>query len=90
MYAIRSYYVPDFFTAQGVENATAKSAFENSTTIDMQVTAGTAAMARFRINGVPAVVINNQYKTDLQMAKSEERLFKILDFLLAKADQKTV
>lgn len=79
----------DFFTAQGVANATAKSAFENSTTIDMKVTAGTASMARFRINGVPAVVINNQYKTDLQMAKSEERLFKILDFLLAKANQKT-
>lgn len=79
----------DFFTAQGVANATAKSAFENSTTIDMQVTAGTASMARFHVNGVPAVVVNNQYKTDLQMAQNEERLFKILDFLLAKSSKKT-
>lgn len=78
----------NFFTAQGVENATAKSAFENSTTIDMQVNEGNALMSRLHVNGVPAVVINNQYKTDLQMAQNEERFFKVLDFLMAKASQK--
>ncbi len=75
----------NFFIAQGVDPTTAKSAFENSTTIDMQIKEGTALMAREHVNGVPAVVVNNQYKTDLQMAKGEARFFKILAFLIAKA-----
>ncbi|KTD17727.1 thiol:disulfide interchange protein DsbA/DsbL [Legionella jordanis] len=74
-----------FFTAEGVDNATAKSAFENSTTIDVQVAEGLATMSRYRINGVPAIVVNNQYKTDLQMAKNPERFLQILDFLVKKA-----
>jgi thiol:disulfide interchange protein DsbA len=77
-----------FFTDQGVDLATAKSAFENSTTIDMEVKEGTTLMSRYRVSGVPAVVINNQYKTDLQMAKNEARFLKILDFLVAKASKK--
>ena len=77
----------DFFVAQGVDPATAKSAFENSTTIDMQISEGTA-ICLYRVNGVPSVVVNNQYKTDLQMAKGEERFFKVLDFLVAKANKK--
>lgn len=78
----------DFFVAQGVDPATAKSAFENSTTIDMQISEGTALMSRYRVNGVPSVVVNNQYKTDLQMAKGEERFLKVLDFLVAQANKK--
>ncbi|ARG98795.1 thiol:disulfide interchange protein DsbA/DsbL [Legionella micdadei] len=80
----------DFFTAQGVDPTTAKSAFENSTTIDMQINEGTALMARYRVNGVPAFVIANQYKTDLQMAKGQERLLKILDFLITKANKNEI
>lgn len=76
-----------FFTAEGVDGATAKSAFENSTMIDLQIAQGAALMSHYRINGVPAVVINNQYKTDLQMAQNQERFFKILDFLVNKANK---
>ncbi|CDZ76032.1 Thiol:disulfide interchange protein DsbA precursor [Legionella massiliensis] len=78
----------NFFVAQGVDPATAKSAFENSTTVDMQVTQGLALMSQDHINGVPALVVNNQYKTDLQMAKDINRLLQILDFLVAKAKEK--
>ena len=77
-----------FFTAQGVDKATAQSAFENSTTVEMRVNDGTAKMTRYHINGVPAIVVNHQYKTDLQMAKTEERFFKILDFLVQKSTKK--
>ncbi|MBA2652836.1 MAG: thiol:disulfide interchange protein DsbA/DsbL [Tatlockia sp.] len=77
----------DFFIAQGVDPATAKSAFENSTTIDLEVKQGTGLMARYQIKGIPAVIINNQYKADLQMAKSEGRFIKILDFLVSKAKE---
>lgn len=78
----------DFFIAQGVDNATVKSAFESSTTIDMQVNEGTVLMSRYHVNGVPAVVVNNQYKTDLQMAQGEARLLKVLDFLVAKSNRR--
>ncbi|KTD20939.1 thiol:disulfide interchange protein DsbA [Legionella lansingensis] len=77
----------NFFAAEGVDTATVKSAFENSTTVDLQLAEGLAMMSRFHINGVPAVVINNQYKTDLQMAQNQERFFKILDFLVEKASK---
>jgi protein dithiol oxidoreductase (disulfide-forming) len=77
----------DFFVAQGVDKETAESAFTHSTTIDMKVKEGNVIMGRFHINAVPALIVNNRYKTDLQMAKSEERMLKILDFLVAKASK---
>ena len=77
----------DFFTAQGVKPEIAKNAFENSTTIDMDVNQGMLLMSRYHVNGVPAVVVNNQFKTDLQMAKDPVRFIQILDFLVAKAGE---
>lgn len=74
----------NFFTAHGVDREIAKSAFENSPTIDMRVKQGLELMARYQINAVPAFVINNKYKTDLQMAGSPERLFEIMNYLLKK------
>ena len=74
----------DFFIAAGVNRETAESAFGNSTTVDMNVNEGNVIMGRMRINAVPAFVVNNRYKTDLQMAKGEARLFKILDWLLTQ------
>lgn len=74
----------DFFVAQGVDKEIAKSAFENSPSIDLRVNDGMALMARYEITGVPAFIVNNKYKTDLQMAGSPERLFAILDYLVSK------
>lgn len=74
-----------FFTSHGVDNEIAKSAFENSPTIDMRVNTGMSLMAQYQINAVPAFVVNSKYKTDLQMAGSQERLFQILDYLVRKS-----
>ena len=74
----------DFFTSQGVDREIAKSAFESSPTIDMRVSNGMSLMASYQISGVPAFVVNNKYKTDLQMAGSPQRLFEILDYLMRK------
>lgn len=73
-----------FFVAHGVDKEIAKSAFEASPTIDMRVAEGMTLMANYQINAVPAFIINNKYKTDLQMAGSPERLFKIMDYLIRK------
>lgn len=72
----------NFFVAHGTDREIAKSAFENSPTIDMKVKSGMELMAHYQINAVPAFVINNKYKTDLQMAGSPERLFEIMNYLL--------
>lgn len=75
----------NFFVAQGVDREIAKSAFENSPSIDLRVNEGMALMAQYQINAVPAFVVNSKYKTDLQMAGSPERLFEILNYLIAKS-----
>ena len=74
----------DFFAAQGVDREIAKSAFENSPTIDMRVSNGMRLMAGYQINAVPAFVIDNKYKTDLQMAGGPDRLLQVLDYLIRK------
>lgn len=78
----------EFLTSQGIDKATAESAFKHSTTVDMQLNQGSAQMAQYHIAAVPALVINGQYKTDLQMAQNEERLFKILSHLVQEAAKK--
>ena len=78
----------DFFISKGVTKDTAESAFNNSTTVDMNVSEGNIIMGRMHINAVPAIVVNNLYKTDLQMAQGEERLFKVLDYLITKSGNK--
>lgn len=75
----------NFFVGQGVDKEIAKSAFENSPTIDMRVQSGMALMATYQISAVPAFVVNNKYKTDLQLAGSPERLLQILDYLARKS-----
>ena len=72
------------FVAHGVDREIAKSAFENSPTIEMNVKNGMTLMAQYQISAVPAFVVNNKYKTDLEMAGSPERLFQIMDYLLKK------
>lgn len=75
----------NFFVSQGIDREIAKSAFENSPTIDMKVQTGMALMGAYQISAVPAFVVNNKYKTDLQLAGSPERLLQILDFLVQKS-----
>ncbi|AHE65744.1 thiol:disulfide interchange protein DsbA/DsbL [Legionella oakridgensis] len=75
----------DFFASHGVDAKIASSAFMHSPSIDLEINDSKRQMARYQIAAVPALIVNNQYKTDLQMAKSEERLFAILDFLVNKS-----
>ena len=75
----------DFLVKNGVDKTLAQSAFNDSPSIDMEVASGLALMTRYHINAVPAFVINHHYKTDLQMAKTKERLFAILDFLISQS-----
>jgi len=77
----------DFFVSQGVDATTAQSAFEHSPSIDINVNDAKRQMAFYQIGAVPALVINEQFKTDLQMAKNETRLIAILNFLITQTNK---
>lgn len=73
-----------FFTKNGVDPTLVNSVFSHSPSIELRLKADAALMAKYQINAVPTLVVNQQYKTNLQMAKSEERLFEIMNDLLNK------
>lgn len=75
----------DFFINQGTSAKIAKNAFENSTILDMLINEGFLQMSSFKINAVPAIIVNNKYKTNLKLAQNETRLFAILDFLVSQS-----
>ncbi|KTD20167.1 thiol:disulfide interchange protein DsbA/DsbL [Legionella londiniensis] len=77
----------EFFSQRGVDKSFAESAFLHSPSVDMALEEAKSLMAEYQIHAVPAFIVNRQYKTDLQLAKSEERLFAIIDFLIQKAQQ---
>jgi thiol:disulfide interchange protein DsbA len=75
----------DFFIHHGVTPETAQSAFRHSPSIELSIQEGLTQMGRDHIDAIPAFVVNNHFKTDVQMAKTEKRLFEILDFLIAQS-----
>ncbi|GGI87528.1 thiol:disulfide interchange protein DsbA/DsbL [Legionella impletisoli] len=76
-----------FLQSQGLDSDVVSSAFHNSPSIDIELTNSKRMMASYQIAAVPAVLVQNKYKTDLQMAKSEERLLAILDYLVKKSKE---
>ena len=73
-----------FFKEQGVDTDIVASSFANAPSIQLRLKTDQNRMAAFQVRAVPAFVINNRYKTDLQMAQTEAHLFEVLDFLLKK------
>ncbi len=66
------------------------SALNHSPDIEIKLATSQASMAKYHINSVPTIVINEQYKTNLEMAKNPERLIEVLSYLieLSKANPK--
>lgn len=74
----------NFLTQQGISKDNAESALLHSTTIDLKMANANQLMGQYHVNAVPALIINGHYKVDLQMAQSLDRLFQIMDFLVAQ------
>lgn len=77
-----------FFSKNGVAPQVAESIFSASPTVDLKLKEDAALMGKFQINAVPTLVINQHYKTNMQFAKSEERLFEIASYLVDKVKKK--
>jgi thiol:disulfide interchange protein DsbA len=75
--------IETFFTSHGVSKADFQKAFA-SFTVDSKIMKAEDLNRRYRITGTPTVVVNGKYVTDVTMAGSEERLFQVINALVAK------
>jgi thiol:disulfide interchange protein DsbA len=79
--------IESFFTARGVSKADFQKAFA-SFAVDSKIMKAEDLNRRYRITGTPTVVINGKYVTDVSMAGSEEKLFQVINALVAKEKSK--
>lgn len=67
----------------GVKEADFAKAWEDDQVETKTNTAG-KTFGQYQIRGVPAIVVNGQYKTSVKMAGSQEEVFAVINFLLTK------
>jgi thiol:disulfide interchange protein DsbA len=83
--------VIDMFVAAGIDRAKATATLQNETLIRGKLMEGFEMMKRYKITSVPQVLVNYQYLTSPVMAQGYDKVFPIVDELLAKpADCKSV
>lgn len=67
-----------------VDQRLAESIFLNSTQMDLEVKNGMLFASENGIQYIPAFVVKGRYRTDLQLAKTPDRLIDILNFLITQ------
>ena len=72
-----------FFTSRGVAKADFQRAFSGFA-IDSKIMKAEDLNRRYKITGTPTVVVNGKYVTDVGMAGSEDKLFEVINALVAK------
>lgn len=74
----------DFFAEQGVDKDAFRKAYESFAVAKVELPRSQKLIQSYGINGVPAFIVNGKYLTSGSMAGSHEKLFEVLDFLIAK------
>ena len=72
-----------FFTSRGVSKADFQKAFAGFA-VDSKIMKAEDLNRRYKITGTPTVIVNGKYVTDVGMAGSEDRLFEVINALVAK------
>jgi thiol:disulfide interchange protein DsbA len=72
-----------FAAEQGIDEAKFRAAM-SSFPVDMQVRKANDLVARYRIDGVPAIVVNGKFLTSASQAGSTERMFEVIDYLVER------
>jgi thiol:disulfide interchange protein DsbA len=75
--------IETFFTSRGVSKADFQRAFSGFA-IDSKIMKAEDLNRRYKITGTPTVVVNGKYVTDVAMAGSEDKLFEVINALVAK------
>lgn len=72
-----------FFAEHGVSEEEFRRTY-SSFAVETRMRRGDQLVRRYRLGGVPAVVVAGKYRTDPGMARSYERLVEIIDYLVEK------
>jgi len=72
-----------FFAARGVAKADFRKAFSGFA-VESKLARATDLNRRYRITSTPTVVVNGKYVTDAGMAGGEDKLFEVINTLIAR------
>jgi thiol:disulfide interchange protein DsbA len=75
--------IETFFTSRGVSKADFQRAFSGFA-IDSKIMKAEDLNRRYKITGTPTVIVNGKYVTDVAMAGGEDKLFEVINALVAK------
>ncbi len=75
--------IAKFFTQFGVKEADFISTFK-SFKVDQKVRQAMRITQSFGIDGVPAIIVNGKYITDVPMASSKDRMWEVVNHLSSK------
>ena len=75
--------IESFFTSRGVSKADFQRTFA-SFAMDSKVAKAEDLNRRYKITGTPTIVVNGKYVTDVGMAGGEDKLFEVVNALVAK------
>jgi len=72
-----------FFTAHGVKDDDIRNAM-SSFSVETKLRRAKQMGERYGLTGVPAIIVNGKYRTNVSMAGSNDAVFKVVDFLIKK------
>jgi thiol:disulfide interchange protein DsbA len=72
-----------FAVEQGIDEAAFREAYQ-SFPVDMKVRQSAELARRYQLSGVPAIVVNGAYITGVTDAGGREKLFELVEYLVAK------
>ena len=71
----------DFFVAQGVSAEDFTKTF-NSFAVNVKVNNARQMSRRYAITGVPSIIVNGKYRTGVGMARGNENVIKVMNYLI--------
>lgn len=77
-----------FFAEHGVDRATFDKTF-NSFDVETKLRRSQDLVRRYRVDGVPTVIVNGKYMTTGTMAGSSEGIFEVVDYLVAQESKQS-
>jgi thiol:disulfide interchange protein DsbA len=75
--------IETFFTSRGVSKADFQKAFAGFA-VDSKIMKAEDLNRRYKIASTPTVIVNGKYFTDMSMAGSEDKLFEVINALVAR------
>jgi len=73
----------DFLVSLGADEKAAREAVMDQEAVNAAVNQDFTYMQKYKITGVPTVIVNHQYKTDVTMAGGYDKVFEQVDKMLA-------